>query len=157
MAIFCVGVFFNFGGSCFGFELSMGLSLPDQWYWRLPGAFDSWCNYLYSWEPWKSRGCYYVMYKLYISSQFKAREIIIRLSNLMSCVSEAIKCCTCISRLRQLLSLAHSILVLEKPICYVSKAVPETPAILENWLGVTCSDNHRNNPRKKSTILANLD
>lgn len=34
----CVGDFFNFGGSCFGFELSMGLSLPDQWYWRLPGA-----------------------------------------------------------------------------------------------------------------------
>lgn len=38
MAIFCVGVFFNFGGTCFGFELSMNLSLPAQWYWGLFGA-----------------------------------------------------------------------------------------------------------------------
>lgn len=85
----------------------------------------------------------------------RPREII-RLSSLMSSVSEAVKCCTRTSRLRQLLSLAHSILVLEKPNCYVSKAVPEIPAILENWLGMTCPDNHRDNPRKKSTILANL-
>lgn len=78
----------------------------------------------------------------------RPREII-RLSSLTSCILVAIKCCTCTSSLRQLLSLAHSILALEKPNCYVSKPVPEIPAILENWLAMTCPDNHRNNPCKK--------
>lgn len=65
------------------------------------------------------------------SHDLRPREII-RLSSLMSRILVAIKCGTCTSSLRQLLSLAHGILVLEKPNCYVSKAVPEISAILEN-------------------------
>lgn len=151
MAIFCVSVFLNFGWSCFGFEFSMGLHLPDQWYWRLALV----THHVTTCIP-GSPGKVGAVIMLYTSFMFphnlRPREVI-RLSSLISCVLEAIKC-TCTSRLRPLLSLAHSILVLEKPNCYVSKALPEIPAILENWLGVTCPDNHRNNPCKKSTIRA---
>lgn len=64
----------NFGRYCFVFEFSVGLFVPDQWFWRLLGICDSQCEHLLPRIPRGTGKIGAVMYKLYISPQFRAKR-----------------------------------------------------------------------------------
>ena len=64
----------NFGRCCFVSEFSVGLFILDQWFWRLLGICDSQCEHLPPHIPRGIGKIGAVMYKLYVSPQFRAKR-----------------------------------------------------------------------------------